>query len=311
MSSLSAGNGPSKWTTDILAQGPIAAAAIVNQMPVAHVTWLYRDLGFAITKIVPGTKTPAGSGWQHRSLESAEFTETDGVGLLIGALSDNLVAVDLDSERAIHLAPQLMPLTSLVAGRPGRPYSQLFYRVTDVPAEHLSTAAGGIGGPRTLHFCTAGIDMLGTGSVVVVPPSTHPSGERWFWHTFGVPPVIPFVELLEAVERLVAACGRPVDTTIPPAALWRDRLDESIYSLRCGDGEETRVGVLVLDPANDDYWRVHRDDHEWFESHPDVRLRTRPIAAAECALYGHEANTTVTVLKCETGLARRFVAPTE
>ena len=44
---------------------------------------------------------------------------------------------------------------------------------------------------------------------------------------------------------------------------------------------------------------------------PETGHGTRPIAAAECALYGHEANTMVTVLKCETGLARRFVAPTE
>jgi P4 family phage/plasmid primase-like protien len=191
----------------ILSLPPDQAAEVVNGFPTIEAVRLYRHLGLAVTRIVPGTKRPARSGWQRHSLQPEDFVDGDAVGLLTGRLSGDVIALDLDGARPIDLALQFLPPTPMVEGRSSKPRSRLLYRAREIPKAYESSAAGGIGGPQTVHFRGAKIDFLGTGSVLVLPPSCHPTGERRVWHSFGQLPSVPFAELLGAARRLAQACG--------------------------------------------------------------------------------------------------------
>jgi P4 family phage/plasmid primase-like protien len=171
-----------------------------------------RDRGFAITWIRPGDKRPTRAGWTEQSQEPAQYTEGSNLGILCGRLSGDVVCVDLDSQEAIDKADQFLPPTGMIDGRPGKPRSHRWYRVTDVPLEMTSTAAGGIGGPWLKHFKHAEtrrgvIDFLGTGGQAVVPPSRHASGEERVWESDCDPAVVPFADLWDATCKLALACG--------------------------------------------------------------------------------------------------------
>jgi hypothetical protein len=175
--------------------------------------WL-RQRRFAITFLRPGEKRPTRKGWTLASQEPADHVPGSNLGVMTGALSGGLVCVDLDSADALRLADEYLPPTDMVEGRPSKARSHRYYRVTEVPPDVTSTAAGGMGGPATKRF--AGIlDLQGTGAMCVVPPSLHPSGERRSWcdrdgkhiDEPGEPTTLPFTTLWEAVCKLATACG--------------------------------------------------------------------------------------------------------
>jgi P4 family phage/plasmid primase-like protien len=171
-----------------------------------------RQRGFAIVWLRHGEKRPKRAGWTGRSQEPEDYAEGSNLGILCGRLSRDLVCVDLDGPAAIAQADEFLPLTGMIDGRPGKPRSHRWYRVTDVPPEMTSTAAGGIGGPWLKHFKHAEtgcgvIDFLGTGGQAVVPPSRHQSGEDRVWESDGEPATTPFTTLWDATCRLALACG--------------------------------------------------------------------------------------------------------
>jgi hypothetical protein len=96
----------------------------------------------------------------------------------------------------------------MIEGRKGKPRSHRYYRVIDIPSEHISTAAGGMGGPKIKHFSKAGIDFLGTGAQASAPPSVHHSGEVREWYEFDEPSTHPHQQLWAAVQSLAVACGQ-------------------------------------------------------------------------------------------------------
>jgi hypothetical protein len=177
----------------------------------------YRDMGLAVCRIEPGEKRPLYKDWNLRSLEPGDFREDDNIGIQSGRLSGDLVTIDLDVPEAVSLAPQYLPPTNSVEGRPGKPCSHWRYRVKDIPPPLAARphVAGGLGGPINLQFNDPDnhriLDFLGTGFQAVAAPSlwTSKDGisqERRAWHSFGEPTVIDALELYNAVCLLATAC---------------------------------------------------------------------------------------------------------
>jgi hypothetical protein len=175
----------------------------------------YRGRGWAVARIKPGEKRPKEEGWNQRSCEPEEFLPGWGVGIQAGALSGNLVCVDIDCFEALAEADRYLPGTGMVEGRDGKPASHRWYVVTDVLPEFQSTAGVG-GGPRTLRFRKHAreggmvVEVIGTGGQAVVPSSLWRKDgreEARRWDRFGEPAVVAQEELLGAVARLAAAHG--------------------------------------------------------------------------------------------------------
>jgi hypothetical protein len=178
----------------------------------------YRRRGLAVCRLKPGEKRPTYKGWNRASLEPGDFGSDDSIGIISGRLSGDLVCVDIDCREALAEADRYLPPTRMEEGRPGKPRSHRWFRVTDIPPEWTATCAGGMGGPRTTQFARgrqAGgmvVEFRGTGGQAVVPASlwTNKDGsqqERRIWHSFGQPSVLGHLELLEAVARFAAAFG--------------------------------------------------------------------------------------------------------
>ncbi|MBL8798896.1 MAG: bifunctional DNA primase/polymerase [Planctomycetia bacterium] len=182
----------------------------------------YRARGLALAEIEAGDKRPAYPEWNLRSKEPDDFDASSNIGILTGTLSGDLVCVDLDAPEAVARADEFLPATELIEGRPGKPRSHRYYRVTNIPEE--LTAAGSasgerLGGPKTRRYARAAggaddqqqkvclVEVLGTGRHATAPPSWHASGERRAWDQFGEPATVDCQTLYAAVEQLAEACG--------------------------------------------------------------------------------------------------------
>jgi hypothetical protein len=200
--------------------GHARRADLIDRAMAAIQDWCrrYRSLGFALARIRPGQKQPTEKDWTSFSAEPEDFGPADSVGIQGGARSGDLVCVDLDSRLALDLADEYLPRTGMVEGRPGKPRSHRWYRVTNIPTELTADPdiAGGAGGPRTRRgFRTPDgstniLDFQGTGAQAVVPPSVwtkHGRLEIRTWDSFEAPAIVDCQELFNAVSRLAEACG--------------------------------------------------------------------------------------------------------
>jgi hypothetical protein len=154
----------------------------------------YIDKGWAPVVLEAGSKKPAHVGWLDTRITRSNILihfdrEDHGIGLVLGAPSGGLVAVDLDSPEAAQLGPSLLPPTDLIRGRPNSTRRIFFYRTDDPPA------------PRFLK----GLELKSTGQQVAVPPSRHPSGAAYVWDQYGEPARISTGVLLESFRRLAEA----------------------------------------------------------------------------------------------------------
>jgi P4 family phage/plasmid primase-like protien len=191
-------------------------------MPVSKKSILFdeitrlRQQGFALCGIMAGEKVPRYKGWTRKTLEIANFIEqpSANIGILAGALSGNLVVIDLDKPEIRTEAAKRLPQT-MSDGRPSCGPAHYYYRVVDIPPWAMAGqgVAGGVGGPRIFHFADAngkpiGMDFLGTGSQVVCPPSLHHSGERRRW--FDEPDrivILPYLDVWAVVKQLAKDFG--------------------------------------------------------------------------------------------------------
>ncbi len=193
----------------------------------------YRKRGLAVCLVRPGQKLPLYEKWPTYSREPDDFGPDDNVGLLCGAVNGNLVCVDVDGRQALELAEQHLPPTTMIDGRPGKPRSHWWYRVTNIPDRLTSTGCQVEGGPATKQFRDPQRQMIvevrGTGAQTVVPPSVWSDGgggrETRTWDTPGEPSVVDCAGLLAAVEKLAAAAGwdganEPIVVACVPVA-WR------------------------------------------------------------------------------------------
>jgi hypothetical protein len=87
-----------------------------------------------------------------------------------GGRSGGLVDADLDCPEALDLAPEILPPTAAIFGRPSKPKSHWLYSVEGV-AQSL-TFKDPITGAMLVELRGDG------GRQTLFPPSRHPSGER-------------------------------------------------------------------------------------------------------------------------------------
>ena len=133
----------------------------------------YVDAGYQPRPVEPGAKMCRRKGWQNDVATVAmPRGHNHGIGLRLGtrfADGSQLVAVDVDHEDFVRLAHALV---SSPCGRIGAKGIALFARVTNETTKFdLKLANGGKAG-----------ELLGVGSLCVVPPTVHPhTGKPYRW----------------------------------------------------------------------------------------------------------------------------------
>jgi P4 family phage/plasmid primase-like protien len=209
-------------TTQGLRDGVVSAAELLS-------------LGLALCRPDPGQKKPTYQRWGTYSLKADDFAPDALYGILGGPLSDcnqpghALVIVDNDDAQAVEKADDFLPPTGMEDGREGKPRDHRYYLVpvATIPDWAVSKAsqaapaaktAKGHPGPLKKQFRHAQtgkcvIDMIGTGGQVVCP---SPGNQRcWVGGKPGVPAVVSFIELWDAVSRLAKACDCEVNQLSP------------------------------------------------------------------------------------------------
>jgi hypothetical protein len=125
-----------------------------------------------------------------------DFEGATGIAIKNGKPSGWWVDVDLDCREAIEAAKHLLPRT-LTHGRPGKPDSHGWF----VSEGATSKQFPDVGKAKNMLA-----EIRSTGGYTVLPPSLHPSGERYAWSDVSVPPMeLPFDELLQVVTYVAVA----------------------------------------------------------------------------------------------------------
>jgi Bifunctional DNA primase/polymerase, N-terminal/Protein of unknown function (DUF3987) len=156
--------------------------------------------GWSVLPIPAGRKAPKLRLWPSMRLKEEElqgaFNDTDNIGVLLGEASQGLVDIDLDSPEALKAAKYFLPETGRVHGRAGKPSSHFWYYIDPIPAPAKFSA----------HDGTVIVECRSNGQQTLIPPSRHPSGDRYCWERTKPPARLKESDLLMAVSRL-AACA--------------------------------------------------------------------------------------------------------
>jgi hypothetical protein len=165
----------------------------------------YKFRGWAIIPVPVGEKKPIIPDWPSLRIGENDlpnyFGNGSNIGLLLGEVSGGLIDVDLDCEEALKLASTYLPNTDLVHGRASKPDSHRYYKA-ESPLNYKKFTD-----PDSLDVKHSTIveTRTGPGQQTIVPPSSHPSGEKLYWSRNGEPSVVDGKELQKAVAKL-AAC---------------------------------------------------------------------------------------------------------
>src|SRR5262245_13777486 len=156
--------------------------------------------GWRIIPLRPKTKLPCERNWPNQRLTETEleeaFANAANIGVVLGKASGGLVDVDLDSSEAIALASKFLPATKRKHGRTSKPISHFFYNTSDpVQPEKFTDVDGSVL-----------LELRSDRQQTVIPPSVHPSGERFRWRETGDPSKVTASELRSAAHRF-AACA--------------------------------------------------------------------------------------------------------
>jgi len=161
----------------------------------------YLERGWSVIPIPHRTKKAIDKGWPQMRLTRETLDQHFNgrplnIGVLMGEPSGWLVDVDLDHLRAVELAPQFLPPTTLVFGRPGKPRSHWLYRVAaPLVTEKFSSKSSGMI-----------VEVRSTGTQTVFPPSVHESGESITWEDENQQPAEVDPEaLIESAKGLAHA----------------------------------------------------------------------------------------------------------
>lgn len=192
-------------------------------MPVLAHALAYAARGIPVFPCRPGDKFPALKGWRADATTDlgrlAAMWERAGsihmgnpnIGMPTGARS-GIVVVDVDGGRGgLDTLDGLgLPATAIVASGSGNGFHHYFR-----------------GGVRTIPDLGPGIEIRGEGSLVVLPPSIHPSGGRYQWVSTG--------PLADFPESLIPTPIRNGAAVLPPVAVGR--------------GADTPRGIRALEYA--------------------------------------------------------------
>jgi hypothetical protein len=178
--------------------------------------WWYLARGYAVIPVPAGTKVPVLKGWTDLRLSDADlpghFNGTGNIGVLLGEPSGWLVDIDLDCEEAITLAPQFLPPTGAMTGRPGKPASHWWYICEGARTRKHQD-------PVSKKMI---VETRSTGAQTVVGPSIHPCGESYD-PLEGTPAVADAQVLAARVAALADAVIKARHGDPPPARSTRDR----------------------------------------------------------------------------------------
>lgn len=133
--------------------------------------WL--DLGVLTVPITKGTKQPRGDDWNKLRVDEDTiggiFKPDDAVGGLWGKPSDGICDVDLDWDEAAAAARRILPAT-YTYGRTKRPRTHYLYRIVGDGGSSWRTT-------KWRFNREVIVELRGTGSQSLVPPSLHPQGQ--------------------------------------------------------------------------------------------------------------------------------------
>lgn len=158
--------------------------------------WL--EMGISPVPLRPRSKEPnGGKGWNTYRADSQNlerfFRRGDNVGGLWGEPSGWIVDVDLDCEEAVRAAEILLPQT-FVYGRRQAPWTHYLYVCEGAATHKYQTLTQG-----TL------VEIRSTGTQSVLPPSRHPSGDRYQTERDIAIERISKGRLEQAVQQVAAA----------------------------------------------------------------------------------------------------------
>lgn len=208
------------------------------------------------------SKNPGFNGWQKFRVTECDLSRyfnerQQNVGVLLGAVSGDLVDVDLDCAEAVALAPQFLPTNGAVFGRNSRPRSHWLY-VAKIASKVTFTDP--VTGKRL-------VEILTNGQQSIFPGSTHKdTGELVQWYEEQEPSPFSATALVHAANCLAAATlfalHWPQEGSRQEAALalaggllragWlEDKAAHFIEAICCtAQDEETRTRVrTVIDSA--------------------------------------------------------------
>ncbi len=174
----------------------------------------YRKRGWFPIPIPTRSKIPPLEGWQLLRLAEAEipkyFAGAMNIGVLTGAVSKNLVDIDLDSQSAIRLAPRFLPST-IMFGRQSKPLSHWVYTAYGARTEIFATPSR-LWGQREqngqkIQACTL-LELRADGKQTVFPQGIHECGETIGWASdLNQPPLdLSSENLRTAVAKLASTC---------------------------------------------------------------------------------------------------------
>jgi DNA polymerase-1 len=230
--------------------------------------------GYAPIPLPPRSKQPTLADWPNLRVPEADvdrlFAPDGNIGVLLGVPSRGLVDVDLDCPEAIRAAPVLLPPTGMLSGRRSAPRAHWWYRADDPPARAAEVfddpTPGGGDERRRLA------ELRSSGGQTMIPPSTHPSGERCVWHGHGEPARVS-IDVLQAAVRGVSAAallgrhwpsGSRHDASLALAgallrAGWPDEMVERFVRAVCAAArdEEVEDRVRAVQATAD---KLRRDD---------------------------------------------------
>jgi len=188
----------------------------------------YSRRGLAVVPIRRGSKAPLVTGWQSRRLTEDELRnyldnghDPSGIGVVAGALSNNLVVLDFDGagwqaafDHVLHCWPEFETAPIVETGSGKR---HIWLRCPDLPENFTR---------RTFARAdlNAEIELRGNRCNNLAPPSRHPGGGRYRWLTAEADLVeVSFTDLR---DWLAEWAGEPVAPARGAAAPVGDVIGE-------------------------------------------------------------------------------------
>ncbi len=153
-----------------------------------------RSLIIAFVPISSETKRPYHADWPNRDFTADDYRDNDNVGGKWGEPSGGICDVDLDTVLACR-AGEL----ALIEGPR--------YRRAGKRASHVLVRSHGAKTKKFIDPFTEKmiVEIRSTGAQSVLPPSVHPSGERYEWEREGLPIIIDPPELETKVGEIAFA----------------------------------------------------------------------------------------------------------
>ena len=130
--------------------------------------------GVSVIPVPAGEKNPNRPGWQDEKISEEDvplrWTNGQNIGLLCGKPSGGRVDADLDADEAVRIAGRFLPPT-LTSGRESRLHSHWWFVAPGAESRDWKDTDN-----------SKLVELRCTGRQTLVPPSTHPDGDKYLWH---------------------------------------------------------------------------------------------------------------------------------